>query len=357
MDYSLYDTADFVGDDAFVAWVKTGENTAYWENVAVHFPEQRGAMLQARAIILASSRLPAYKLKASEQQHIWDNIQENMSDTPPVRKRIQRWYWAAALLTATVAALWWMWKPEDDKGGSVYRQLVQKHTSKNTEEVNSGTKPLVVTLPDGTSVVLQPGARLSYPACFGGSCRREVFLSGVAFFEVSQNTLQPFVVYANEMVINVLGTSFNVRANEKDSLVQVLVKTGKVAIAVQPQHSKIIARLAANEQAVLKRNTGFVDIQLYKPVNTMPQPEIMTYSFVFDNTPVDSVMKTIEGAYGVNIHYDSTLLASCRLTATLTDEPLREKIRLICKALEASCYIEGNNIILTAKGCENVIEN
>jgi hypothetical protein len=115
--------------------------------------------------------------------------------------------------------------------------------------------------------------------------------------------------------------------------------------------------LTANQQAILTRSTLKVDVtslQEHKP----QAATLETYSFVFMDAPVDSVMNTIEQAYGVHITYDKVLLADCRLTASLYDEPLYEKIRLICKALEASCIIEGNDIKISAKGChQNVIEN
>jgi ferric-dicitrate binding protein FerR (iron transport regulator) len=238
---------------------------------------------------------------------------------------------------------------------TVYSRLLQEaklDDNKRVEEVNEDKKLRTVRLPDGSSVVLQPGARISYPVCADRNCKREVYLSGAAFFEVSRNTLQPFIVYANEMVINVLGTSFHVKAYDQDSLVEVLVKTGKVALSVQPLGDKVVSNISANQQAVLQRNKLTVQVQLPEQHKIDPKsPDAVTYSFVFNDTPVDSVMAAIENAYGVHISYDKQLLADCRLTASLTDEPLYEKIRLICKALEAGCIIEGNDIKLTAKGC------
>ncbi|MBW8685726.1 FecR family protein [Chitinophaga rhizophila] len=363
MDYSLYDTADFICNDAFVAWVKEGKDSDYWEQVIARYPAQREAMQQARAIIMAAAQLPAFQLKEKDEQDLWNDIQLLMDpkEAKPVTvSRFKVWYWAAALLcVAAGAALWWM---RTEKAPAAYVRLLEEahlEGNKRIEEINTAARPKTVSMPDGSSIILQPGARISYPATLDRNSKREVYLSGEAFFEVSRNTLQPFVVYANEMVINVLGTSFHVKAYEADSLIEVHVKTGKIAVSAKPLGTNVLANLSANQQAVLKRNTLSVAVLRHLPkVSTQKTDDVMSYSFEFDDAPVDSVMAAISQTYGVHIRYDKALLSGCRLTASLTDEPLYEKMRLICKALEAGCIIEGDEITLTAKGCHpNVIEN
>jgi transmembrane sensor len=350
MDYSVYDTADFVCNDSFTSWVKYGKQADYWKTVEEQYPEKRAAMLQARAIIMAASSLPSATFSEGANVEIWNNIRETMKPVPSVKVR---WYWAAATLIA-LASLLWLIPKQGHKKDIVYRQLLQKAKQEHpVEVVNEGKKPMAVNLPDGSSVLLQPAARLSYPACFGGRCQRKVYLSGAAFFEIAKKAGEPFVVYANEMIIDVLGTSFGVKAYEEDSVVRLVVRTGSVAVSVQSSDKHVIIK--ANQQAILTRSTLLVDVTTL-PVNKPQAPTIETYSFVFRDTPVDSVMNDLEEVYGVHIVYDKALLANCRLTASLYDEPLYEKIRLICKALEASCIIEGNDIKISAKGC-NVIEN
>lgn len=352
MDYSNFDTADFVTDDSFVAWVKYGENAGHWESISRNYPEQRAAILQARAIIQAASQLPAFGLKEHTDDAIWQNIRESM-DAPqrPVRN-LRSWYMAAAVLIALVTTTV-MWFTMNKPDHSAYHQLVARAEAKKDafiESINKGKKPETISLPDGSSVILQPGARISYSSCLTGKCHRQVFLSGAAFFEVKRN-IEPFVVYANEMVINVLGTSFMVRAYDEDTLVSVAVKTGKVAISIQPKENDARANLSANQQAILKRATHALDV-LPMTVTFTAQPTITElYSFVFADAPADSVFNMLEKAYGVHINYDKTLMAGCKLTASLDDEPLKEKLKLICQALEANCTIEGNEITITTKGC------
>ena len=97
------------------------------------------------------------------------------------------------------------------------------------EQTNNSNMPQIITLSDGSSVLLQPNSKLSYPKIFIGN-QRKVYLSGEAFFEISKNPKKPFFVYANEIVTKVVGTSFRIRAYSNQPNVEVLVRTGKVKV-------------------------------------------------------------------------------------------------------------------------------
>ena len=108
MDYSAYDTADFVCDDSFVAWVKEGRDGAHWEQVIKQYPGKQELILQARTIILAAAQLPPFQLKAQDQQQMWDQIRSQMDTTgmAPVKKsRFTYWYWAAAAAAPTPSTI------------------------------------------------------------------------------------------------------------------------------------------------------------------------------------------------------------------------------------------------------------
>ena len=69
-----------------------------------------------------------------------------------------------------------------------------------------------ITLQDGTTVCLNAGARLEYPLRFGKT--RRVKLSGEAMFDVDHDAAHPFVVETFACNVEVLGTKFNVAADE-----------------------------------------------------------------------------------------------------------------------------------------------
>ena len=88
----------------------------------------------------------------------------------------------------------------------------------------------LVTLSDGTRVMLNANSTLEYPVSFDDAEVREVRLKGEAHFEVTKNPHRPFVVKAGEMQTQVLGTIFDVKAYRKDAP-KVTLMQGKVKVS------------------------------------------------------------------------------------------------------------------------------
>ena len=88
-----------------------------------------------------------------------------------------------------------------------------------------------VTLPDRTQVWLNAGSALKYARSFG-SGKREVSLTGEAYFEVAHDSLHPFRVRSGGVAVKVLGTKFNMQAYPEESRVDVSLKEGKVEVAL-----------------------------------------------------------------------------------------------------------------------------
>ena len=101
-----------------------------------------------------------------------------------------------------------------------------------------------LTLQDGTSVWLNAGTTLRYPALFTGRERR-VEIEGEARFEVVHDAKHPFIVRTYACDVEVLGTKFDVMAEEREGLFSAALLRGSV---------KVTNRLTPGEQFVLKPN-------------------------------------------------------------------------------------------------------
>lgn len=103
------------------------------------------------------------------------------------------------------------------------------------------TKDTVKTfyLPDSTCITLNKNSRFTYPENFRDSIRL-VSLIGEAFFDVTPNTNQPFIINAGKTETRVVGTSFNIRAYEEEQNIKVNVVTGKVRVKVKEQNQTVI---------------------------------------------------------------------------------------------------------------------
>ena len=103
--------------------------------------------------------------------------------------------------------------------------------SKNiTVIAGNDEKNIKVSLPDGSNIYLNRNSKFSYRKNFGEH-RRDVKLTGEAFFEISPDASKPFIIDAGKARVKVVGTSFNVITNNTESDVEVFVKTGKVLVS------------------------------------------------------------------------------------------------------------------------------
>jgi hypothetical protein len=240
---------------------------------------------------------------------------------------------------------------------NVYETFVTDKKSKLIEVINKGVEPQIILLNDGSKVTLKEGSRMSYEASFSGN-NRIVYLTGEAFFEVVRNPQKPFLVYANELVTKVLGTSFSVKANKFDKQVVVEVKTGKVSVSAQKGFDEKADKfkgliLTPNQKVVYDREVEQLTKSLVaEPILVLQEKEVQMMDFNFDDTPANEVFEVLENAYGIHIIYDADLLKNCPVTAPLSDQNLYNKLKIICKAIEAQYELIDGQIIIQSKGCK-----
>jgi ferric-dicitrate binding protein FerR (iron transport regulator) len=149
-----------------------------------------------------------------------------------------------------------------------------------------------VMLPDSSFIRLYPNSSIEFPSHFGET--RKVNLSGQAFFDVKRNPDKPFNVQTSELGVEVLGTSFEVQAYDQWQQATVSVVTGKVKVYTQAQ---TLATLVPKHKLTyqLKQNTF--------DVNTENQFHFDKTAIVFENTPLTTVLLTLQNFYPVTIKH------------------------------------------------------
>ena len=105
-----------------------------------------------------------------------------------------------------------------------------------------------LTLPDGTSVELNSGSTLEYPAVFARGERR-VRVEGEAMFDVAKVADKPFYVETFAYDVKVLGTRFNVEADEDRGVFSTALMEGSVAIL--DKHDNRITELEPDQVVTL----------------------------------------------------------------------------------------------------------
>ncbi|ADB41764.1 FecR family protein [Spirosoma linguale] len=358
---------DFLEDDSFRLWIfgkATPEAAQQWDDFLLLYPQKEVTFRKAQEVLRAIEG-DTFALPAASVRH---NIRQIMQDTEPT-PFIQSipwhhspvWRWAAAAVVV-LAVTWYSWHRNQQAlppSTAIYRQMVSAAAAPLEEVVNETTQSRLVLLADGSSVVLQPNSRISYPKQFDQHPKREVYLTGEAFFEVAKNPDKPFFVYADNLIAKVLGTSFTVRAYDRQA-VDVTVKTGKVSVftrfdkeRVEKKESKQLIGLVLtpNQRGLFDREEGRLLRSLVESPNLLDMP-IQRSVFEFNDTPVSAVFASLEKAYGVEIIFDAEVMKNCYLTASLDDEPLFEKLNMICQTLDAQHEQMDGKILISSKGCQ-----
>jgi ferric-dicitrate binding protein FerR (iron transport regulator) len=209
--------------------------------------------------------------------------------------------------------------------------------SKVSVTASLSNKGKSVELPDGSVVYLNTNAQLSYPRKFG-SRLREVHLNGEAFFEVSPDKHKPFIIYAGDARIKVVGTSFNVNSNTANQ-VEVYVTTGIVELSGKdnPDNSVLIR---PGNIGTFGRKT--VNLMKAENANSVAwKTRILT----FNDTPLNEAVSLLKDVYDVKIIMNGKGMDTIKVNGDYNGDPLD----IILKAISAN-----NNLFAVAKSEDTI---
>lgn len=346
-----YKLDDFVQDLHFRKWVlgHIDVNDDYWDKWINENPEKNHLIEEAKSLVIASQIEEIVLFDGQIKEGIQTVLKRTESKT--IRLYQQRWVKFAAVLVVLMTLGWAI--------NNTFNRLLlsEKPSARTIETENKSTKPLKMTLSDGTIVTLKRGSKLQVARDFGLQTRT-VYLNGDAFFEVQKDAQHPFLVFAGGVVTKVLGTSFNIRAYSNEENTLVAVRTGHVTVYKQEKnieskklHPEQIL-LTPNQQAVFEKNEG----KLVKTLVENPQillTEKTDNVFVYNETPIAEVFTNLEQVYGVKFIFDREIINQCNLTAAFGNEPLYDKISIICETIQAHYEIADGQIVIYAKGCNH----
>ena len=209
---------------------------------------------------------------------------EKTSRKSKVRRLVYRY--AAAAAAVVIAGL---------SGVFVEREInYNKMTAQtNVLEVPAGQR-MSVTLSDGTQVQLNGNSRIEYSVIFSRK-QRNVKLSGEAFFEVKHDERHPFIVETFASKVEVLGTRFNVYADEASEYFSTTLVDGKVKVTTNDETA---------EQVVLAPDEMVKFVNNHLVVTKVDAENLISWTEGYVNladTDFESLMHRFENVYGVKI--------------------------------------------------------
>lgn len=209
--------------------------------------------------------------------------------------------------------------------------LVQNITDHETLEVRMvdvKTNPGMTTtldLPDGTTVYLNSESSLQYPSHFEGDQRR-VKLSGEAYFAVTKNAEQRFIVSTpHNAQIEVLGTEFNVEAFEKDTMITTTLLEGKIRFAYSADNQSENIIMKPGQKLVYDSNR--MQAQLF---TTTGESETAWKDgrIIFQNTPFQQALRMLEKRYNVEFVVSTSKYAKDSFTGSFASQRLERVLEV-----------------------------
>ncbi len=240
----------------------------------------------------------------------WKLLSARVADKFPVSYRKISWHTYFLRIAALVVFT-------SGLSFGLYKLLVSTSSSEKSEFVSEHADQLIreLILPDGSSVTLNKGARLSYRGSFGAGSR-DVILEGEALFNVVPGMSVPFQVFVGGSVVKVTGTSFSVSETTEGS-VKVSVLSGKVELSSTGGEEKKIS-IAANQSGYVLKNKELI-IEAGVSANVLSWK---TGHLVFNQTPLDSALMDIAHHFGRSLALESALRDE--ITAEFQNQPLGE---------------------------------
>ncbi len=261
----------------------------------------------------------------------WKEVRKSMGfgkKRSSVKRRMARTWWAAASVIILLGI------------GFLSKQFL--FTPQEMIIALAGDTPEDVVLPDGSMVTLNSMAELTYPEIFRKG-KREVRLSGEAFFKVERYPQKPFKVLIEEKaMVEVLGTSFSIRSDKSSESISVLVLEGRVAFSDAGEKLPPLI-LDKDEQASLSGG-----ILLREETINLNMLSWKTGILYFDQSFIGDVVQQLESFYARDIVLKEDVPENLQFTSTIYNQDLESILEELAMVLGLAISFE-NGFILISK--------
>lgn len=250
-------------------------------------------------------------------------------------------------------------------GFFVFKHLTTKYQL-NTIAYNEINVPLgaksQITLSDGTKVWLNAGSKFRYPVLFTKN-KREVFLEGEAFFDVTHNPEKIFLVKTADITVKVFGTQFNVKSYPEENKVTTTLVQGSVAIQtsdktpdtyLKPNQTATFykANTAHREEEYKKSEVKSEEVStkttlvVAKEIDPQPVTSWKDNRWIIDSEELGQLAVVFERRYNVKISFADSSLKKYTFTGSLTNETFEQVLKIIQLSAPIQFDVENNLITI-----------
>ncbi|SDE10695.1 FecR family protein [Niabella drilacis] len=209
----------------------------------------------------------------------------------------------------------------------------------NTLTNPRGSTAINMQLADGSHVWLNAGSAIRYPVAFVGNERR-VELSGEGYFEVTKDPSKKFMVAANGMSTEVLGTHFNINAYGDEPRTTVTLLEGSVKVS-QPRGQPVVIRPG---QEVSGTTGGGSPLT----VSAADMDKVVSWRsglFNFNGVFLKEAMRQLERWYDIDVTYQPGV-QDVELMGKMTKGVTLNGLMIVLRQLGVHYRLEGRNLVV-----------
>jgi transmembrane sensor len=362
----------FLQDDKFIDWVMnpTGIYAEYWDKFLQQHPELSEPAGEATTLIKSlyqhefAEFTPAKPIVVDA---LWKRIHRDTTaqtgdsarpapsinpdasptavspESSPYPAKRRRWIIPAAAASIALLVISYLYISRQSPAAPRNQTALTSTAHQDIERINHSAGYKLVYLPDGSKVTLFGNSSIKYDKLFTANTR-DVYLHGEAFFEVATNAAKPFYVYSGKIITKVLGTSFRVSSNPGNGNIIVAVKTGKVSVSETGQATSLVL-------LPLQRCT-FIQKTEKLTTDTVRKDWLASHAreerglLNFEDAHISKVFSALEKRFGVQIIYDPKTFEDSYITMDIEEEPFEDKLKVICKTINAHYKIENYHVII-----------
>jgi len=344
MKYKKATVSDLICDEYFQNWIFKPDDkiSDFWNNWLDANPDKRETVSQARRVLLNLK----FKEDIPDTEQIQNALKRNLLklDSLTVKKeikpkvipinRIRNLARIAAVFIGVAiigAILYSNWKSEKIIVATNYGEI------KN------------VVLPDGSEIILNAHSSISYLKHWSSSEIRKVQLQGEAFFKVKHlnknkheiKKSERFIVSTNDLNVEVLGTTFDVK-NRHDQTIVVL-KTGKINVAFKNKKQTDIT-MVPGEMIAYETLTNQLRRSVTDPV---VQTAWVDKKLILDNASINTIIQYIEDNYGYKVILKDTTIGNKKMEGTLMLDNLPDVLFVLSTSLDIRIEKKDSTLIFT----------
>ncbi|MEP7107328.1 MAG: FecR domain-containing protein [Ferruginibacter sp.] len=218
---------------------------------------------------------------------------------------------------------------------------VEPNISMTTLSCAYGDKATVI-LPDGSEVWLNSGSKITFNADFK-NVERKVFLEGEAFFSVYKDRNHPFQVKTKDIDIEVLGTTFNVKAFPEENSTSTTLVSGSLMIS--SPFEKI--RIKPDQKVVFSKESKKMVLTQSKDLSE--DIEWKNGRLVFRDKTLNELIPNLKRWFDVEFVFADEKVKQRRFTGVLERESIQDVVYFINVSKYVSCHFSGNKIIIESE--------